>query len=76
MASVVAIVTVDAALDWLPDLDKEFVVMAHRITHSFFIVIVAHMLIRIAHLADAYYSSLPTVNRKMRSPVILPSVRL
>ena len=38
--------------------------MAHRITHSFFIVIVAHMLIRIAHLADAYYSSLPTVNRK------------
>jgi miniconductance mechanosensitive channel len=64
MASVVAIVTVDAALDWLPDLDKEFVVMAHRITHSFFIVIVAHMLIRIAHLADAYYSSLPTVNRK------------
>ena len=29
-----------------------------------FIVIIAHMLIRIARLADAYYSSLPTINRK------------
>ena len=64
MASVVAVVAIDVAVDWLPSLDKEFVVVAHRVIGSIFIVIVAHMLIRIARLADAYYSSLPTINRK------------
>ena len=64
MASVVAVVAIDVAIDWLPNLDKEFVVVAHRVIGSMFIVIVAHMLIRIARLADAYYSSLPTINRK------------
>ena len=64
MASVVAVVAIDVAVDWLPSLDKEFVVVAHRVIGSMFIVIVAHMLIRIARLADAYYSSLPTINRK------------
>ena len=64
LASVVAIVVIDVVVDWLPDLDKEFVVVAHRIINSIFIAIVAHMLLRIARLADAYYSSLPRVNRK------------
>ena len=64
MASVVAVVAIDVAVDWLPNLDKEFVVVAHRVIGSMFIVIIAHMLIRIARLADAYYSSLPTINRK------------
>ena len=64
MASVVAVVAIDVAVDWLPNLDKDFVVVAHRVIGSMFIVIVAHMLIRIARLADAYYSSLPTINRK------------
>ncbi len=63
-ASIVAIVAIDVAVDWLPDLDKEFVVVAHRVINSIFIAIVAHMLIRIARLADVYYSSLPRVNRK------------
>ena len=64
MASVVAVVAIDVAVDWLPNLDKDFVVVAHRVIGSMFIVIIAHMLIRIARLADAYYSSLPTINRK------------
>ena len=64
LASVVAIVVIDIGIDWLPDLDKEFVVMAHRVINSVFILVVAHMIIRIARLADAYYSSLPSVNRE------------
>ena len=63
-ASVVAILAVDMALYWLPDLDQEFVVIARRVIYAIFIAIIAHMLIRIARLADAYYSRLPMVNRK------------
>ena len=63
MASIVAIVVIDIGIDWLPDIDKEFVGMAHRVISSVFILIVAHMIVRIARLADTYYSSLPSVNR-------------
>ncbi len=66
MASIVAIVVIDIGIDWLPDIDKEFVGMAHRVISSVFILIVAHMIVRIARLADTYYSSLPSVTKQTR----------
>ncbi len=65
LESVVDIVVIDVVVDWLSDLDKEFVVVARRVVTSIVIAIVAHMLIWITRLADAVGSSLPRVNRKI-----------